>query len=424
MSAINIFKFGGASVHDAAAIQNVAAILRAHQEKPLVVVISAMGKMTNAFEALISSYHEGKKLQMEEHLHSIISYHQAITTSLFTPDATIFAETEALYAELRAALNNLPSDFDYDYDRLVCFGERLSTTIIAAYLNSTGLSTQLLDARKLFITDHRHREALINWQATATAISAAIPSHKPGNIMLTQGFIGGTLSGETTTLGREGSDFTAAIIAWCLDAQSMTIWKDVDGLLNADPTMMPEARLLENISYHEAIELSYYGAKVIHPKTIKPLQNKNIPLQVKSFLNPNAKGSLINHQGNMDKNIPSYIFKEDQILLSISSNDFSFVTESGMQEIFGLFAQYRTRVNLMQNSAISFSVCIDHKPRRFPLLLKELQKRYGVKYNRNLTLVTVRHYHDSDLEHISQGRHILLEQKNRTTAQLILGKKS
>ena len=319
-----------------------------------------------------------------------------------------------------------PPRFSYDqeYDQVVSYGELLSTTIIHHFLRHAGIASYYLDVRKLILTDSNYREGRINWDETTKQIQNCLnPLLKmPGNkVILTQGFLGSDAEGFTTTLGREGSDFTAAIFAFALATEEMIIWKDVPGLLNADPKYFSKTEKLARISYREAIELSYYGATIIHPKTIKPLQNKNIPLRIKSFVDPDSEGSLIHLNTTSDSLIPSFIFKVEQVLISISPRDFSFIDEQNLSEILGIFAQLSVRINLMQNSAISFSVCVDNNERRLKQLFKELGSKYEVRYNTGLELITIRHYDQATINRILEDKKtILLEMRTRTTAQLVV----
>jgi len=308
--------------------------------------------------------------------------------------------------------------YDKDYDDIVSFGEYLSTKLISTYLNLNGYGNEFSCAIHLVKTDDSFREGKVNWEETEKAISCFVAEH-PNKTIITQGFIGGTMNGEVTTLGREGSDFSAAIFAYCLNAQEVTIWKDVPGLLNADPKFYPNAVKLDKISYQEAIELAYYGATIIHPKTIKPLQNKHIPLFVKSFLAPYDEGSIIADVEPLEKT-PSYIFKTEQILLSIFPKDFSFIAADNLTKIFSFISKNKLKINLMQNSAVSFTICMDNKPNRFANLLKDLQEEFLVKYNTNKKLITIRHYTQEAIEQVIGNQAVILEQRSRSTVQVVL----
>jgi aspartate kinase len=419
---MKVFKFGGASVKDAAAVKNVADILRLFPGESLIVVVSAMGKVTNSLERLTEAFCT-KKEDAENVLTEIKNYHFDILAELF-PDKnhSVYTEISNTFVELHWAIEEDPSpDYNYDYDKIVSMGEIISTKIISAYLNENGLKNTWWDVRGLVQTDNTYREGKVDWELSQKLVSKdLLPAlSKRGSIVITQGFLGGTSENFTTTLGREGSDYTAAILAFTSNAESVTIWKDVPGVLNADPKWFDQTEKLEQISYQDAIELAYYGATVIHPKTIKPLQNKKIPLLVKSFLHPQEKGTIINDvQSHLP--IPCFIFKINQVLLSISPKDFSFIMEENLSEMFNLFAERQVKVNVMQNSAISFSVSVDNDPRKLPELIKSLQKDYRVLYNENLELVTIRYYDQATIDRVTSDKKILLEVKSRYTVQLVV----
>ncbi len=427
---MHVFKFGGASVKDAASVKNVARIIREHHgNTPLVLVVSAMGKTTNALEQLCSHFMEGRRDEMLQLFERVKSTHIEIAKSLFEEQTDpIYNVLEQSFYQLYYYISESPGqNYNYEYDRIVSTGEIVSTQIVSAYLQKSGLVNRLFPARKLVITDAHFRDARVDWILSARAIQEQLipylqqkqdTEHPP--LVITQGFLGGTPQGFTTTLGREGSDFTAAIIAYVLQAREVVIWKDVPGLLNADPKIFDNTLLLENISYQEAIELAYYGATVIHPKTLKPLLSKNIPLKVKSFFSPDKPGSLINDIGAMDKHMPSYIFKFKQVLASIFPKDFSFIAEQNMARIFADFAKHNVKINLMQNSALSFSVCFDMDRVKTPALLRDLKKNFNVKHNTDMELITVRHYEQAGIEDLLKGREVVLEQKSRTTLQMVV----
>lgn len=419
---MKVFKFGGASVKDAAAVKNVANILKRFPGENIIVVVSAMGKTTNALERLTDAFYY-KKENSEDVLSEIKKYHFDILEELF-PDKNHPAHIEIsnTFVELDWAIEEDPSpDYNYDYDKIVSLGEIIATKIVSAYLNEDKVSNKWWDVRGLIQTDNTYREGRVDWELTQKLVDNDLVPFlsKSSAVVVTQGFLGGTSENFTTTLGREGSDYTAAILAYATNAESVTIWKDVPGVLNADPKWFDETVKLDQISYQDAIELAYYGATVIHPKTIKPLQNKKIPLIVKSFLHPEIKGTIINDvQSPLP--IPCFIFKVNQVLLSISPKDFSFIMEENLSEMFNLFAERQVKVNVMQNSAISFSVSIDNDPRKLPDLIKTLQKDYKVLYNENLELVTIRYYDQATIDRVTVGKKILLEVKSRYTVQLVV----
>ena len=423
---IKVFKFGGASVKDADSVRNVATILQNHSPEKLVVVVSAMGKTTNALEKILNAWYENDE-RLETFIAELIHYHQKIIMELF-PDKKHPAhfKTDLLFGELEGYLGSPTSlNYDYDYDQVVSFGELISTTIVSEFLTSEGLNCQWFDVRELVHTDNTWREGKVNWEKTEKQIREKVSafldqSESSPAIALTQGFMGASPAGDTTTLGREGSDYTAAIFAYALQADEMVIWKDVPGLLNADPKYFSRTEKLASISYREAIELSYYGATIIHPKTIKPLQNKDIPLRIKSFVKPGDEGSIIHNDTAADSLIPSFIFKVDQVLISIIPRDFSFIDEQSLSEILAVFARNSIHISLMQNSAISFSVCVDNNQRKLSRLFEELGKDYKVRYNTGLELITIRHYDQATIDRVMEdGKTVLLEMRSRLTAQFV-----
>jgi len=418
MMRFKVFKFGGASVKDAAAIENLHDILRRYPDERLVVVISAMGKTTNFLERVLHAYHNAPD-QVEGLLAELQRQHEDVAERLVPDPGSIVDRIQGLFAQLRARLLMEPSDnYDFDYDQIVSFGELLSTTIISTYLNLTGIPNTWLDARRLVRTDSTYREGRVDWDVTVQQVRDAM-SDQEGRVFLTQGFIGGTAENLTTTLGREGSDYSASIMAFALDAESVTIWKDVPGLLNADPKRFPDAVKLDKIPYEEAVELSYYGASIIHPKTLKPLQNKQIPLYVKSFFQPDEPGSVIT-SCSLEERIPSIIVKDHQTLLTVFPRDFSFIAVDNLSELFAIFSQYRIRVNMMQNSAVSFSVCTDAEPQRVQQCVEALQKKYKVKYNEDVELITIRHYDEQTINKVLAGRTAILRQTSRATIQFVI----
>jgi aspartate kinase len=426
---MKIYKFGGASVKNAEAVKNVVRIINTYGNGPLVVVVSAMGKTTNALEKITEAYFDHNKEKALELFETVKRFHYDIANELFRNDKHIIFNTlEQSFYHLYYYLVMEPpgKNYNFEYDRIVSTGEIVCSQIIAHYLTDSKITNRWFHAKDLIITDSNYRDAGIDWLKSENAIQSRILGYfkknedKPQVIALTQGFLGGTTQGFITTLGREGSDYTAAILGYTLQAEEVVIWKDVPGLMNADPKIFDETVLLPNISYQEAIELSYYGATVIHPKTLKPLLKRNIPLKVRSFTNPELMGSVINQVNKDDNSHPSYILKSNQILLSIFPKDFSFIAEQKLSKIFSEFARNGTKINLMQNSALSFSVCFDEDKIKTPALLKNLEKLFNIKYNTGVELITVRHYDKANLESILKGKEILLEQKSRTTLQWVV----
>jgi aspartate kinase len=421
---MRVFKFGGASVKNAAAVRNVAEILKQFPDGNLVMVLSAMGKTTNGLEKVLKSYffEDGKTFL---HLNEIKVYHFTLTEELFPhKDHPVYTALNNLFTSLEYYLSKPHNNnYDLEYDQIVSYGEMFSTCIMHYYLNDAGISNKLFDVRQLIKTDNTYREGKVDWVSTQRLIKENIGTlfnQNSQQLALTQGFIGSTTDGLTTTLGREGSDFTAAILAYSLDAIEMVIWKDVPGLLNADPKYFDDPIKIDAISFREAIELSYYGATIIHPKTIKPLQNKHIILRIKSFIDPAAEGTIIYEDFSDDNLIPSFIFKVDQILISILSKDFSFIAERNLEHIFGIFASYGLRIHMMQNSAISFSVCVDNDPIKIPHVMEELKKDYRIRYNENVELVTIRHYDKSTIDRVLINKKIFMEQRSRVTLQMVV----
>ncbi len=414
---MRIFKFGGASVKDANSVANVAKILNRYPNENIIAVISAMGKTTNTLEKLTNAFYYKKENPLDV-LNEIKKYHFDIVEHLFkNKNHPIYNELNNTFVELEWAIENEPShSYNYEYDQIVSMGEIISTKIVSAFLNENGIKNKWLDARGIIQTDNTYREGKVDWELTQNLSSAFLSEN---GVFITQGFIGGTSENFTTTLGREGSDYTAAILAYTTNAKDVTIWKDVPGVLNADPKWFDETQKLKQISYHDAIELAYYGATVIHPKTIKPLQNKKISLYVKSFLNPDEEGTIIN-EAQSPLPIPCFIFKVNQVLISLSPKDFSFIVEENLSSIFKLFAEKQIKVNVMQSSAISFSVSIDNDERKLPELIKILQKDYRVLYNENTELITIRYYDQATIDRVTIDKQILLEVKSRYTVQLVV----
>jgi len=424
---MKVFKFGGASVKDAEAIKNVASIIRSYPDQELVVVFSAMGKTTNALEEVaVSAYND--KPDLEEKIAVIRNFHQKILNELFQDDGNpVHNLLDGLIGNIRDYAAHSNFGFDEFYDRIVSYGELISTAIISAWFDETGLKNILIPAPALIKTNDHFRDASVNWQKTNELINKQINkifTENLGHIVVTQGFIAGTPDGKRTTLGREGSDFTASVFAYCLDAESVTVWKDVDGLLNADPVYFSNTRKIERLSYRETIELSFYGAKVLHPKTIKPLQNKGIPLEIKSFYHPQEPGSIIHSSEKSDSLLPFLILKKNQLLISFSAKDFSFVTEDKLQRLFGVFHQQNIRINLMQNSAISFTICINDPGDRISEIISLLKDEFEIRYNKDLELLTIRHFSEDIVkEHVSDCK-IYLEQRSRKTIQVAYKKQN
>ncbi len=416
---IKVFKFGGASVKDADAVKNVASILSLYKEDKIAVVISAMGKTTNALERLLNAYYFNTD-KKESEFDFILNYHLDIVRDLFPhSDHPVYDELNDIFAAIKHQLSREPSDnFDYEYDQLVSLGEIIATKIVSYYLNSVGIENIWLDARQIIRTDNTYRDARVIWDKTSELVRQSMNFNK-NRIYLTQGFIGATAENISTTLGREGSDFSAAIVAWCLDAERVVIWKDVPGVLNADPKYFDNTVKIDNMSYQDAIELAYYGASVIHPKTIKPLQNKKIPLWVKSFVFPKEKGTLI-HNEKEGLPVPSFIFKVNQVLITIAARDFSFIVEHNLRDIFRELVHHRIKINLMQNSALSFSICVDWDERKIPAFIKSIEEEFMVKYNTGLELVTIRHYDQPTIDRVTVNKDILLDEKTRHTVQIVM----
>jgi aspartate kinase len=416
---MKVFKFGGASVKDAAAVRNVASILKRYDGEKLVVVISAMGKTTNALELVHDARFHGKNYRDE--IQKIKAYHQQIGAELFGENESLMRPVRDQFDALEEMLAEPCSvNYDQEYDSIVCYGELISTALVYSYLLHEGFSVAWADARQIVRTDNRYRDARVNWQHSEASCAQIRHQLENKDLVIIQGFIGSTTGGHTTTLGREGSDFTAAIMAYLLDAADVTIWKDVPGMLNADPKWFSNTVKLDRISFREAIELAYYGASVIHPKTIKPLQNKGIPLYIRSFVHPEEEGSVIQESMDYDNLVPSYIFKPNQVLVSFTPKDFSFVVEDNLREIFEEISRLGIRISLMENSAISFSIVTDKDSYKLDQLFESMKGRYQVKYNENLTLITIRHWDEKTLEMLTSGKEILLEQKSRQTVRLVV----
>lgn len=417
---MKVFKFGGASIKDANGFRNVSRILETFVkggETDIVVVISALGKTTNALEDVVRAYYAGTGAG--EKLNEITTHHFNIAKELFAEQShAVFGVLNNLFVELEWILEEERKEsYDYSYDQIVSVGELASSSIMSALLNSSGVNTQWVDAREFIRTDDHYREAVVQWEITGQLVKKHLAVSGP--IKVTQGFIGSTDDNITTTLGREGSDYSAAILAYCLDADEVVIWKDVPGVLNADPRYFHDVKLIKTLSYHEAIEMTYYGATVIHPKTLKPLQNKQIPLAVKSFLAPQSNGTLIHSDLQVDSLPSTWVKKVRQTLISISAKDFSFIAEDHLHEIFNILSCSRVHVNMMQNSALSFSICVDDSSGNLMECIELLKNRFRVKINTGLELLTVRHYSDEEIEQYLATKNVLLEQRSRTTVQVV-----
>lgn len=418
---LEVYKFGGASVKDADSFRNVAEIITKSAADKLVVIVSALGKTTNELEALLDAFYEDKASLAQEKLAEITSKHLQIAGDLMPNNTQILAEINDLFVELDWILEDEKHpDYDYSYDQVVSIGELCSTKILSAYLQSLKKASIWLDVRDVLKTNNTHREAKVDWNISKKLINDKTRSlFDSKDIVVSQGFLGCTSENFTTTLGREGSDFSAAIFTYCLDAESMTIWKDVKGILTGDPRKLENVIKMDRISYREAIEMTYYGAKVIHPKTIKPLQNKSIPLFVKSFINPKEDGTRISDDPELSYP-PIVVLEENQCLIHIATKDFSFVAEEHLSKIFDLMDNYRIKVNLMKNSAISFSVCTTYKERRVNKFVKELSDTFKVIVDKELELLTIRHFTDPVVEQMCVNRTIMMEERLADTIQLIV----
>ena len=414
---MRIFKFGGASVKDAAGIKNVYNVLQKVGFDDVLLIVSAMGKTTNALEVVVKDYFD-KSASLQSSIQDVKKYHNQILLDLFEDDKNlVFKAVSDLFGELEHFLShNKSPNYNFVYDQIVSFGELLSTTILSHYMNYRDLKTTWIDVRNYIKTDATYRDAEVDWEKTQKNISKIA---KKKVLHITQGFLGSDDNGFTTTLGREGSDYTAAIFAYCLNAQSVTIWKDVPGVMNADPRYFENAILLNQISYREAIELAFYGASVIHPKTLQPLQKKEIPLYVKSFVEPLLPGTSVSKGADLEPYLPCFIVKKNQLLMSLSSIDFSFIMEENISEIFALLHEYKIKVNLIQNSAISFSVCIEDKFGNFQSLKNILSKKFKVAYNENVSLYTIRHFNEQAAQIVEENKVVVLKQISRETMQIV-----
>jgi aspartate kinase len=414
---MRIFKFGGASIKDAEGIKNVYDVLQKVGYEDVLLVVSAMGKTTNALEIVIKNYFD-KSSELYASVQEVKKYHNQILIDLFDDEeADVFFSVNGHFADLEYFLrSNKSPNYNFVYDQIVNYGELISTTILSHFMNAKNIKTNWIDVRNFIKTDNNYRDANVDWELTQKNISKNV---KRKTLNVTQGFLGSDENNFTTTLGREGSDYTAAIFAYCLNAESVTIWKDVPGVMNADPRYFENTSLLNQISYREAIELAFYGATVIHPKTLQPLQKKEIPLYVKSFINPTLAGTSVSKGADLQPLLPCFIVKRNQLLISLSSIDFSFIMEENISDIFALLHQYKMKVSLIQNSAISFSVCVEDKFEHFKDLKPLLSKKFKVAYNENVSLYTIRHFDEKAAEIVEKNKTVLLKQVSRETMQII-----
>lgn len=414
---MRVFKFGGASVKDAAGVKNMVKVLQTVGHENTLIVVSAMGKTTNALEIVIKNYFENKA-ELQSSIQEVKKYHNEILLDLFEHDRhEVFKKVNELFDELGSFFKRSKSpDYNFVYDQVIGYGELVSTVIISAYLQHIGMDNLWIDVREFIKTDNYYRRANVNWFVTQQQITERF---NPKTLNITQGFLGSDDNNFTTTLGREGSDYTAAIFAYCLNADSVTIWKDVPGVLNADPRYFENAQLLNKISYREAIELAFYGASVIHPKTLQPLQGKEIPLYVKSFLNPENPGTMVGKGIGIDPNVPCFIVKKNQVLIKMSSLDFSYIVEENISEIFKLLHHYKMKVDVIQNSAISFSVCVDNIYNNLEKLLQHLKAKFKITHYENVSLYTIRHYDTQALKSIEADKTVLLKQLTQETVQIV-----
>jgi aspartate kinase len=418
-----IYKFGGASIKDAKGVENIARIINEKKDEPLIVIISATQNTTNDLEKVLDAYFY-QQADLKDTFDKVKSRHEEMMVDLFKDtNHPIFDEVANTFVEIDWIIEEEPQDeYDYLYDQIVSIGELVSSKIVNAYLQELGLASKWVDSRDYILTDNNFRNAEVNWVETEGNIQREIPEILKKHIIVTQGFIASTSENFTTTLGREGSDYTAAIFASCLNAKSATIWKDVPGVLNADPKWFSETELISELSYIDAIELTYYGATVIHPKTIKPLQNKEIQLHVRSFIDSDKTGTII-RKTKESLPVPSFIFKVNQVLISVLPKDFSFIVEDNLSHIFSLFHKHKIKVNMMHNSAVNFSVCVDYKEANLSTLVEELKERFNVAYQQDLELVTIRYYNQDTINRVLTGKEIILEVKDSYTCQMLIKSK-
>ncbi|HZH95792.1 MAG TPA: aspartate kinase [Flavisolibacter sp.] len=415
---MKVFKFGGASVSTIERIRNVGEILQSYKDEKLLVVVSAMGKTTNALEEVTNAFYAGDSRAALQLFNVIKEQHAALATQLI-PEPIL--QLTDFFTEIEWLLHDKPvKNYDYYYDQVVCVGELLSTVIVSHYFNSIGVQNSWVDIRDVMRTDNNFRDAKIDWDVTTEKTSQNIkPLYRETNIVLTQGFIGATDENQSTTLGREGSDYTAAALANILNADSVTIWKDVQGVMNADPKQYEKAQWIPGLNYKEVIEMAYYGAQVIHPKTIKPLQNKGIPLYVKSFINPGADGTVI-HSKHIAQLPPILVYKSRQVMMELSSKDFSFVSEGLTGALYQMFDKISFKPNLTQNGAIGFICVVDEHPEKVEQLAHEANHLFDVQIERHLTLLTIRHYNRDIIDELCKDRIVILRQQTRETIQLLM----
>lgn len=414
---MRVFKFGGASIKDPQAIRNVLHVLKTVGFNNCLIIASAMGKTTNALEDVVNAYFK-KPEELKNAIQIVKQYHLDILIELFeNKNHLVFDKVNVLFSEMEFFLtSNKSPNYNFVYDQIVSSGEIVSTTILSYFFNDQNIENVWVDARNLIKTDTTYRDGLVDWQATEQNITNQLQCKK---LYITQGFIGSDPNHFSVTLGREGSDYSAAIFAYCLNADSVTIWKDVPGVLNADPRYFKDTVLLNKISYQEAIELAFYGASVIHPKTLQPLQRKEIPLYVKSFINPTMPGTLVTKGNGTEPATACFIVKKNQLLISIASKDFSFIMEHQVSDIFKLFANQHIKVNVIQNSAISFTVCVEDKFGNFENIAEELSKNFKITYNENVSLYTIRHFNETSAQEVMQDKTVLIQQTNRETMQIV-----
>ena len=413
---MKVFKFGGASIKDASSIKNILKIISSYNNDKLIIVVSAMGKTTNALEIVVDNYFNNKP-ELQSSILDVFNFHSEIMMDLFKKNDPVFFETSKLFEKLKSFIkSNKSPSYSFVYDQIVSLGELISSNIIHHFLLNNNIDCSLVDARNCIKTDSKYRGGKVQWDATNKKVKEAIAKT---NINITQGFIGSDKNNFTVTLGREGSDYSAAIFAYVLNAKSLSIWKDVPGLLNADPKFFSNTKLLNQISYSETIELAFYGASIIHPKTLQPLQKKEIPLHVKSFKNPKSKGTIISKEIEIEPLVPCYIFKENLILIRLSSLDFSFMVEDNISNIFKELHDFKMKVDVIQNSAISFSVCFFDKYNNIDALVKNLEGKFKIEMHKNVSLFTIRHFNEKSIKKVSNKRKLVLEQRTEKTVRLI-----
>ncbi|MBL7702843.1 MAG: aspartate kinase [Ferruginibacter sp.] len=419
---MKVFKFGGASINSTDRIKNTGDIIGSFKREKILIIISAMGKTTNALEKVVDAFYEGKKEDALQLFEQVKQSHLTTLKYLITQNRQQ-AENQLkdFFTEVEWLLHDKPvREYDYYYDQIVCCGELLSTSLVSIYLNEIGIKNKWVDVRDIVRTDDNFRDAFINWNYTQQKVKEDIaPLFKEYDLVITQGFIGATDENESTTLGREGSDFSAAIFANILDAESQTIWKDVEAVMSADPKEFPDAKNIYELSYREVVEMAYYGAQVIHPKTIKPLENKGIPLHVRCFLNPELPGTVISSKP-VHNLPPVIVLKKDQVLMELSSKDFSFVEEKPMSQLHEMFAAIKIRPNLSQNGAIGLLCCLDNKAEKIEKLALAASEIFDVQIEKNLTLLTIRHYTQEKIYELTKGKTIVLEQKTTETIQVLM----